>query len=1173
MKQKPILKLNRVILNNWGSGDHIEIKLDGRCVMFVGPNGSGKTTALDAVITDTFGTFDSNNYNLAQPEQGEHTRRFARDYYLGRRHYKKPVREGKFFNSSVVSEWYDESEDKFYCTGFVTEMTPSEQSNAPDALWFTLNGPAPKDGFRNYGRDDIKKLCEERKKKYSSVSPMVSQVYPNNNSYTEAVMKTIFGNVDKNKFKKLQRSSIRMRIEGPTDQFIKDFLFPREETNDLGKLSTQLKSFTEAQRLLESNKANRDQLIELEKFLELFLSADDDYKDICSAVMYLTEVLYQRQIDRYSKQKEEAEAAKTELEGEKDNCQSAIKALENEIIDINSALSSSQYETKRQALDNKRTQLKNEEASKQRFDKILRGLKAWTDNKATDDYVSNPLIHRMEEFEKTNVTEESLKDIRRLFAETKIELEEACSTARNEYETAKKVRMSSEDKLKDLKDDKKQYRNQQQLMNAKKSLEARLSDRYGHKVKVDIFSRTFNIADDEWRNAIEGRLGEKSSLIVEPKYMDEASRILRKLNSSGVRLIDSKKHLNSPVEAKKGSLYEAVSSDRDYIDAALKFYLGRIIKCETEEELRASENGVTKDCYSYSNRQYYRIPDEHYTRYASIGREITRKEIQAAEDELHEAQAEERATKESYDALAEYTRYEDLSKYTNEEILGYVTDIKNIGKTSKEVKNLEDTVRKLRDGKIKELEEQLRIKSEEKERLSSSLTGIITSISNKSTEITQLNARLEASKSGLATAASKHPQLSDRAKEVAADWTKRHPTMIDIKDMEDDFADRKEELLDKRQRTHETLVVEKNRYINSHPTSCLDNSDATNALILTERENSEKYVKESLIPEFEKASKDVWDNITQTLIISLNSQIDDARHNKSEINRVLKDHPFGKSVYELSVEPADGEMGDYYRMLTADELKLVSGNSLIDENNLVFNYEYFYEKYRDLIDRFISLFVEPELTEEAKNDPEQKELYEARRKKYEDRIRFYSDYRNYMKFQLKERERGENTEAVSVAAKSASNSAGEKETAKYVAIFAGFYMLYRNRNKKGRRVTPGLVLMDEALKKLDRERSQAIIEYIRTLGLQVIMCGPDKDISLIEFMDSLVTFQPTHEDIMQIGFIDRRAINKWYNDEGEEADAEVPSPYQDSEDALKKDSEFDPDNYRQMTFDDYGGLQ
>ena len=34
-----------------------------------------------------------------------------------------------------------------------------------------------------------------------------------------------------------------------------------------------------------------------------------------------------------------------------------------------------------------------------------------------------------------------------------------------------------------------------------------LSDRYGRKIEVHIFADLFDITDEKWKNAIEGRLG------------------------------------------------------------------------------------------------------------------------------------------------------------------------------------------------------------------------------------------------------------------------------------------------------------------------------------------------------------------------------------------------------------------------------------------------------------------------------------------------------------------------------------------------------------------------------------------------------------------------------------------------------------------------------------------
>lgn len=51
----------------------------------------------------------------------------------------------------------------------------------------------------------------------------------------------------------------------------------------------------------------------------------------------------------------------------------------------------------------------------------------------------------------------------------------------------------------------------------------------------------------------------------------------------------------------EGSLYEAVKTQEAYVDVCLKRYLGHIIKCRSVEELEQVRDGVTPDCYSYSN--------------------------------------------------------------------------------------------------------------------------------------------------------------------------------------------------------------------------------------------------------------------------------------------------------------------------------------------------------------------------------------------------------------------------------------------------------------------------------------------------------------------------------------------------------------------------------------------
>lgn len=73
------------------------------------------------------------------------------------------------------------------------------------------------------------------------------------------------------------------------------------------------------------------------------------------------------------------------------------------------------------------------------------------------------------------------------------------------------------------------------------ALSQQLSDRYGQTVKVQIFADLFD--EEEWKNAIEGRMGRlKHSLITEPQYAHEAAVLFRNMKQyENVDLINSKR--------------------------------------------------------------------------------------------------------------------------------------------------------------------------------------------------------------------------------------------------------------------------------------------------------------------------------------------------------------------------------------------------------------------------------------------------------------------------------------------------------------------------------------------------------------------------------------------------------------------------------------------------------
>ena len=107
-----------------------------------------------------------------------------------------------------------------------------------------------------------------------------------------------------------------------------------------------------------------------------------------------------------------------------------------------------------------------------------------------------------------------------------------------------------------------------------------------------------------------------------------------------VDLINTAAIEKSQPQAEQGSLYEAVETGYPYIDACLKRYLGRIIKCHTTEELEQVKDGVTPDCYSYSNYIFRHLRKRDYDKYACIGSKVSKARLEEYQAELMRLESE-----------------------------------------------------------------------------------------------------------------------------------------------------------------------------------------------------------------------------------------------------------------------------------------------------------------------------------------------------------------------------------------------------------------------------------------------------------------------------------------------------------------------------------------------------
>lgn len=121
----------------------------------------------------------------------------------------------------------------------------------------------------------------------------------------------------------------------------------------------------------------------------------------------------------------------------------------------------------------------------------------------------------------------------------------------------------------------------------------------------------------------------------------------------------------------------------------------------------------------------------------------------------------------------------------------------------------------------------------------------------------------------------------------------------------------------------------------------------------------------------------------------------------------------------------------------------------------------------------------------------------------------YADYRNYLSFSMYEQVTDANGTVVRenyVDEMAGRDSGGEGQNPKYVALLAGFAMLYSTQSSRDSKIK--LVLLDEAFSKMDQERSAVCLKYARKMDLQLIVCVPDERLqSLIRNVDCVYGFR------------------------------------------------------------------
>ena len=1084
----------RMCLNNWGGIDHKVLEFHEYVNLFSGKSGSGKSTVMDAIQVILYGSFSPSFLNKAADDAKN--RRSVLSYLRGEQKDGSANRKDCDFCSVIALEIEDTGTHITTCIGIAFEVRKSD-SEIKKFVYFSHSGKMPESEYLTeqgvcYSNQEIKKLISSRAKSEDNRGKGdVNRIYGSKEAYLGTLYDVILGYIDQNRFITMEKSAIALKMTNGTGQFIRDYMFPKNTSDTIASISEQLDSYRQIKEKIE----------DLRKRIELLSEIQASGKEL---VRLQTDIVRAEAmircigIEDLRARIQVAEDDKRNLAEKQEQCKKKVQELsasreeaQQKLIQVSADLKASDLGGKQQQYEELDERSRMLADNTRQWQKILQGMKNWEEDDVITDYISNPVLNMIAELNKGRVTEELCQNLHLKIESAKQNIEDEVEDYRDQRREIGKQLKEKKRLVDDMKHDRKPY--DENLRSARSALSQQLSDRYGQTVKVQIFADLFDVQEEEWKNAIEGRMGRlKHSLITEPQYAHEAAVLFRNMKQyENVDLINSKAIADSKPDCMEGSLYEAVKTQEAYVDVCLKRYLGHIIKCRSVEELEQVRDGVTPDCYSYSNFIFRHLKKKDYTTRACIGRRVSKARLAEYEKDVEELSRQEMQLDDLLRRLKEARDFECLkdepSHYVKLSRAG-----EELARVNKKKMELEETIRSLREGAYKELEEkeqslqkQVKMVQEELDQTQGELARLGSRIGELSGENESRRQQLEEKLQGYVP--------NEALEQEVWELLKKQSGQAVINRKKAQVAD----LEEKEQAQAETLRAARNRYIFAYPAGPFNGAETSNEAY---EKLLEKYLTDfepAYEEEFEKKCASIYKSLRENVIATIHGDIKAAKRHAYEINRLLRETNFSDSTYQIKIEPAKNENGQFFDMLMAEELDSKNLDNAGIDGQISFGEDAFYQKYEQKIKLLTDKFMPPKDEDEHLRAQKRKEMEQ------------YADYRNYLSFSMFEQVTDEHGNVIRenfVDDMAGRDSGGEGQNPKYVALLAGFAMLYMQQSKRDSKIK--LVLLDEAFSKMDQERSAVCLKYARKMDLQLIVCVPDERLqSLIRNVDCVYGFR------------------------------------------------------------------
>ncbi len=587
--------------------------------------------------------------------------------------------------------------------------------------------------------------------------------------------------------------------------------------------------------------------------------------------------------------------------------------------------------------------------------------------------------------------------------------------------------------------------------------------RRGREVVPAILCELLDVSDEKWQDAVEGWLNtQRFDLIVEPQHFNFAlgvyERHKKEHNISGVGLVNTGQVLKFLDRQEKGSLAEEVRSDNRYALGYVRQLMGNVMKCENEQELKQYRRSITPTCMTYQNNAARQINFKVYET-PFIGRRAFARQIARKEARLQEVLAgikELTARVDKLNGLLPLCSKRDDNYFTiseHLEVFRLVAEIVTAIKGKQDELAAIDTsgIAEIRK-KMEQLKEQ--INALEKligEQMSARgrlegeielLGGNRSSLETAVIETEQAFRSLCAANPGVVEKGDKRYERERRKKEpgdIAANFLHNRKSM-------DSLINNKKQ----------DLVRMLSEYANRHQFGGRVDADDIGEFIAEHLK-----LTQSELPEYEEkinqAQQEAEVEFKEHFIFKLRENIENAHIEFGFLNEALKGINFGSDRYRFMVKPSEQHRKFHDMIMDTDMIE--GGRSLFDSM--------FRDRHReamdDLFDKIINLAPQY----------------------LPDSIAEYTDYRTFLDYDIKIYH--DNGETSTYSRVCREKSGGETQTPFYVAIVAAFVQLYRAKTNHD---SIRLMMFDEAFNRMDSDRVENSLVFIRDLGMQAIIAAP-----------------------------------------------------------------------------------